>query len=182
MNIKRYKKGFTLIELMVVMAIISLLSSIVLASVKEVRDRAKANAFRANVNQFIYALELYKNDQGVYPGQKIPDTLFGFMTQVSSGSVMSFTMYPPQPPFSDYSAYETALNPYIKKLPIPPRVGAFIYAHNVNTSQHKSCFGDTSTSPYVIHVSSSIPGFDDWPYAIKINGSLETAYRCFSLK
>jgi type II secretion system protein G len=67
-NLKyRLSKGFTLIELMVVISIISLLSSIVLASVKEVREKARATKFRAEVNQFINALELYKADKGVYP-------------------------------------------------------------------------------------------------------------------
>jgi general secretion pathway protein G len=62
-NLKyRLSKGFTLIELMVVISIISLLSSIVLASVKEVREKARATKFRAEVDQFINALELYRAD------------------------------------------------------------------------------------------------------------------------
>jgi general secretion pathway protein G len=65
-----FQKGFTLIELLVVISIIGLLSSIVLASLKDARNNAKNKAYRAEVNQFITALELYRNDNnGMYPGE-----------------------------------------------------------------------------------------------------------------
>jgi prepilin-type N-terminal cleavage/methylation domain-containing protein len=40
------KKGFTLIEILVVIAIIGLLSSVVLASLDDSKDKAKGTAFR----------------------------------------------------------------------------------------------------------------------------------------
>jgi prepilin-type N-terminal cleavage/methylation domain-containing protein len=48
MNTK-FSKGFTLIELLVVVSIISLLSSVVLAAVKDAREKAQAKAFRLEV-------------------------------------------------------------------------------------------------------------------------------------
>ena len=61
-------KGFTLIELMVVIAIISLLSAIVLASVRSIREKAVLNKTVAEMRSLQQALELYKNQMGVYPG------------------------------------------------------------------------------------------------------------------
>ncbi len=60
-------KGFTLIELMVVISIIGLLSSIVLASLKDARDKANVTKFKAEIKQMINALELYRGDNGKYP-------------------------------------------------------------------------------------------------------------------
>lgn len=60
-------RGFTLIELMVVIAIITLLSSIVLVSVRKVSDRANETRIVQSIKNFKTALELYKNDYGTYP-------------------------------------------------------------------------------------------------------------------
>jgi prepilin-type N-terminal cleavage/methylation domain-containing protein len=64
-NIK--DSGFTLIELLVVISIISLLSTIVLAVVQDGRIKAKNTAKNNLVMEYIKALELYRNDTGVYP-------------------------------------------------------------------------------------------------------------------
>ncbi len=69
MKIKSSTQAFTLIELLVVVAIISLLSSVVLAALKDARDKAKQKAFRSEMQQLINALELYKADNSIYPGE-----------------------------------------------------------------------------------------------------------------
>ncbi len=61
------KKGFTLIELLVVISIIGLLSSVVLASVTKVRDRARVVSRLASANQIYTALQMYINDHKHYP-------------------------------------------------------------------------------------------------------------------
>lgn len=60
-------KGFTLIELLVVVSIISLLSSVILASVRDAREKAQVRAFVENLKQVQTALELYRTDYGIYP-------------------------------------------------------------------------------------------------------------------
>lgn len=62
-------KGFTLIELLVVIAIITLLSSVVLASLKGAREKAILTKTVSEMKSLQTALELYKNDKGVYPGE-----------------------------------------------------------------------------------------------------------------
>ena len=65
----KFKKlGFTLIELLLVISIIALLSSIVLSSMNDARDRAQVAAYRSYLKQYINALELYRSDNnGNYP-------------------------------------------------------------------------------------------------------------------
>lgn len=64
-NIKN--RGFTLIELMVVIAIISLLSSIVLASIKTAREKAQITKAVGEMKSLQNAVELYMSSAGSYP-------------------------------------------------------------------------------------------------------------------
>jgi type II secretion system protein G len=66
----RSNKGFTLIELLVVISIIGLLSSVVLASLQDVRQKAKNSKTVQDVMQLRTALELYNSDYGKYPGEE----------------------------------------------------------------------------------------------------------------
>jgi prepilin-type N-terminal cleavage/methylation domain-containing protein len=67
MKPKARLRGFTLIELMVVIAIISLLSSIILAALNSARDKAKATSRNQFARQLTIALELYYTANGGYP-------------------------------------------------------------------------------------------------------------------
>lgn len=60
-------KGFTLIELMVVIAIIGILATIIMVSFSAVQQRARDGQRKADLRQIQSALELYKADNGVYP-------------------------------------------------------------------------------------------------------------------
>ncbi len=68
MHIKNSSEaGFTLVELLVVIALISLLSSVVLASLNSARAKAR-DAKRVNdLKQIQVALEFYFDDNGQYP-------------------------------------------------------------------------------------------------------------------
>jgi len=64
---KNKNQGFTLIELMVVISIISLTTSIVLTTVSDAQARAR-DVQRINMmDQMTLALELYFDDNGAYP-------------------------------------------------------------------------------------------------------------------
>lgn len=60
-------RGFTLVELLVVISIISLLSSVVFASVNSARARARDAKRIADLRQMATALELYFDANGAYP-------------------------------------------------------------------------------------------------------------------
>jgi prepilin-type N-terminal cleavage/methylation domain-containing protein len=61
------RSGFTLIELLVVISIISLLASVVHASLGRARDKGNAAAAIGDARAIRTALELYVNDMGFYP-------------------------------------------------------------------------------------------------------------------
>lgn len=62
-----YKKGFTFIELLVVISIISLLASIILASLNAVRIKARDSKRIQEIIQLRTAMELYYDTNGTYP-------------------------------------------------------------------------------------------------------------------
>ena len=61
------KQGFTLIELLVVISIISLLSSVILASLNSARSKARDAVRKSSLKQVQTALELYYNTNNSYP-------------------------------------------------------------------------------------------------------------------
>lgn len=65
----RKKGGFTLIELLVVISIISLLSTVILASLNAARDKARNAYVVQSVNAYRTALKAFYAEKGYYPGQ-----------------------------------------------------------------------------------------------------------------
>ena len=64
---KRTERGFTLVELMVVIVIIGLLGTIVLINVMPSQDRAMQTKARADIAMLEQAMEMYRLDNFSYP-------------------------------------------------------------------------------------------------------------------
>jgi type II secretion system protein G len=91
------QRGFTLIEMMIVVAIIAILVSIVVPNFIRARAQAQTAACEANLKEIATALELYETDNDQYP---------------ASGTVNSSN---------------TSLQPYIKQVPVDPVAGPGLY-------------------------------------------------------
>jgi general secretion pathway protein G len=64
---RRGQEGFTLIEIMVVIAIIGLLATLVVQSLRGATDRAKRTKAMADIAELKTALDRYYIDNGSYP-------------------------------------------------------------------------------------------------------------------
>jgi general secretion pathway protein G len=66
-HLARLRRGFTLIELMVVLVIIGVLAALIVPNVLDRTDDARATASKADINNLVQALKLYKLDNQRYP-------------------------------------------------------------------------------------------------------------------
>jgi len=69
---RRLRSGFTLVELLVVVAIIALLVGILLPALSAASQAAKKSRTQATMNDFAKACELFFQEHGFYPGL-VPD-------------------------------------------------------------------------------------------------------------
>jgi general secretion pathway protein G len=65
--VPRQSRGFTLIELMVVLVIIGVLAALIAPNVLDRADDARVTAARTDVNNLMQALKLYRLDNQRYP-------------------------------------------------------------------------------------------------------------------
>jgi len=64
---KKMRKGFSLIELMFVVAIIVILAAVIIPNFTDITDRSKTARVSEDFSSFATALELYRGDWGHFP-------------------------------------------------------------------------------------------------------------------
>ncbi|HBG25710.1 MAG: hypothetical protein A2Y10_20475 [Planctomycetes bacterium GWF2_41_51] len=76
MKKKRNKLGFTIVELLTVMAIIAILMGLLVPALNQVRKLAKDTSQRAQFHSIDVALEAFQSEYGMYPESSVSPTTF----------------------------------------------------------------------------------------------------------
>ena len=88
------RKAFTLIELLIVVAIIAILAAIAVPNFLEAQTRAKLSRCKADMRSIVTALEAYAVDHNKYPPASIPANMY-YGYWVVSTPVAYITSVPP---------------------------------------------------------------------------------------
>src|SRR4030042_3480961 len=74
-NLYRKEKGFTLVELMIVIIILAVLTAIAIPSYMVLRDRARRAAAQSELKNIATAMEMYNADEDTYPDPGFADII-----------------------------------------------------------------------------------------------------------
>jgi type II secretion system protein G len=119
------KSGFTLVELLIVIAIIGILASIGLASFNSSQMKSRDAKRKSDFQQLANALELYYNDKGQYPASDASGNILG----CKAGATDTCTWGSLTVPFSN----TTTGTIYMVRLPADPSSTYYFYVSTGTT-------------------------------------------------
>lgn len=138
----RTRRGFTIVELLIVIVVIAILAAITIVAYNGIQQRARDAARVSDIRSISKALEIYKTQNGQYP------------TQVSSTGQGGYEISVPTASNSDFLA-ALRTSGLISKVPIDPTntgdmntAGSKLYAYYLYPAGFGGC--DAARGPYYI--------------------------------
>ncbi len=107
--VRRHQQGFTLLEMIVVLAIIAMIAALIVPSVIGRPDEARVTVAKADLRSIANSLELYRLDNQVYP-----------TTEQGLAALVSKPSLPPVPPNWHSEGY-------LAQLPVDPWGNPYFY-------------------------------------------------------
>lgn len=110
-TLRNIKKGFTLVELLIVIIIIAVLAAIAIPKFSNSSQRSKESSLRANLKLVRNAIDLFRADTGAFPA-----TMAGLTTATTAG--LSAAAAPCTIAGTDWRG------PYLQAVPVDPVSGS----------------------------------------------------------
>ena len=112
MKTKGAMSGFTLLEIMVVVAIIGLLAAVIVPNVIGQGEAAKVDLTKANMGKIVQQLDLYKFNNGSYPSTE--EGLNGLVERPSSARKWPDGGYLPKVPLDAWNNDYVYISPGVE--------------------------------------------------------------------
>ncbi len=133
-NLFNTKRGFTLIEIVVVIAVIGILASVVIANVQSAKMKARDTQRMSDLQNIQVALRIYKDANGTYPSSPTAQVIG------VGGSI------------------DAILSPYLPSIPKDPGAGAYVYDSSI-----KCKYISNTVSHTVLYATvTELPGTGNW--------------------
>jgi prepilin-type N-terminal cleavage/methylation domain-containing protein len=181
------KKGFTLMEMLVVIAVLGLLMGILLPYLSRVREQAKITVVNAELRQISLCLEMYRDDNDGTPPPTRKDCTLGWSDHQLPPELVTCGYLPPPAPDSGMSAgvedrfnygntykYWSVGQLYQNGRFIPQKKASLYVPQgfpNCEEGPDKDLrYDDILKSPVIWVVFSQGPNFDEWNLINQLHG------------
>lgn len=90
-GIKQIQKGFTIVELLIVIVVIGILAAITIVAYNGIQNRAKNTQILSGMNTYVKALAAYTTDKSAYPVPNGFIACFGSVNNCNGGANATYT-------------------------------------------------------------------------------------------